>query len=79
MSCIRTTFSRIFDKKKKEDSRRGDSFHLVGIKVLNSDGTSPDRSDLFMMLVRAGRRRSMFRGEVLLAVGQVRRFSVRFS
>ena len=28
--------------------------------VLNSDGTSPDRSDLFMMLVRAGRRRSLF-------------------
>ena len=46
-------------------------FHLVGIKagllgsglttaVLNSDRTSPDRSDLFMMFVTAGRRRSMF-------------------
>ena len=28
--------------------------------VLNSDGTSPDRSDLFMMFVRAGRRKSVF-------------------
>ena len=28
--------------------------------ILNSDGTLPDRNDLFIMFVRAGRRRSMF-------------------
>ena len=55
-----------------EDSRPGDSFSfLLGSRltflssglttaVLKSDGTSPDRSDLFMMFVRAGRMRSMF-------------------
>ena len=55
-----------------EDSRPGDSFSfLLGSRltflssglttaVLNSDGTSPDGSDLFKMFVSAGRRRSEF-------------------
>ena len=54
-----------------EDSRLGDRFFIwLGSKlaflssglttaVLNSDGTSPDRSNLFRVFVSAGRR-SMF-------------------
>ena len=65
MSCIRTTFSSIFDRSGRLETGRyffsfgGDQgFSSSGLTTafFNLDGTSPDRSDLFMMFVGAGRR-----------------------
>ena len=86
MSCTRTTFCSIFDRNGRFETGR-QFFIWLGSRLvflstglttaaLNSDGTSPDRSDLFMTFVRAGRR-SMFSRVVMLAVGQVNMFSVR--
>ena len=65
-----TTFSRIFDRNGRFETRlqffiwlgSRREFLSSGMRtaVLKSDGTSPDRIDLHMMFVRAGRRGLIF-------------------